>query len=184
MSYIDDAAVAIAGFEAGVGWMYLDTRGNVTVGIGFLLSSPAVACRLPFAVSSRAASDDEITADFSRVAAMEAGRLASFYRLDTSPLLSQLDMMAELRRRLQVEDTRLAGLYGSWPTLPDLSKMALLDMGYNLGVAGLRDKFPRLNAAVLAGNWAGAAAECERGGIGTARNTWTKNMFLQAAAQA
>jgi hypothetical protein len=59
--------------------------------------------------------------------------------------------------------------------------MALLDMAYNLGPAGLLKGYPRMLSAVEAGDWAQAAAECVRGGIGAARNAWTKQQFLSAA---
>jgi hypothetical protein len=40
--------------------------------------------------------------------------------------------------------------------------------------------YPKMLSAVEAGDWAQAAAECARGGIGAARNAWTKQQFLSA----
>ena len=58
--------------------------------------------------------------------------------------------------------------------------MALLDMAYNLGPAGLLEGYPRMIHAVEAGAWAEAAAECARGGINAARNAWTRQQMMSA----
>lgn len=59
---------------------------------------------------------------------------------------------------------------------------ALFDMAYNLGIGGLTSKFPTFCKAVKDKDWATAAQQCERGGIGDARNAWTKAQFEKAAA--
>jgi hypothetical protein len=58
--------------------------------------------------------------------------------------------------------------------------MALLDMIYNLGPAGLFKGFPHLVAAVQNGAWAQAAQHCMRRGPSAARNAWTQQQFLSA----
>jgi hypothetical protein len=58
--------------------------------------------------------------------------------------------------------------------------MALLDMIYNLGPAGLFKGFPHLVAAIQTGAWAQAAEHCIRRGPGAARNDWTREQFLSA----
>jgi hypothetical protein len=57
-------------------------------------------------------------------------------------------------------------------------------MAFNLGLKGLLDGYPRMLAAVQAGDGATAAAECHRNGIGDERNTWTAAQFSgQAVAE-
>jgi hypothetical protein len=58
--------------------------------------------------------------------------------------------------------------------------MALLDMIYNLGPAGLFKGFPHLVAAIQTGAWAQAAEHCMRRGPSAARNNWTRQQFLSA----
>jgi hypothetical protein len=58
--------------------------------------------------------------------------------------------------------------------------MALLDMIYNLGPAGLFKGFPHLVAAIQTGAWTQAAQHCMRRGPGEARNAWTREQFLSA----
>jgi GH24 family phage-related lysozyme (muramidase) len=167
-------------FEACVPWMYLDSVGKVTVGVGLMLPNAAAACALGFTVAGAAASAEQIGADYTRVAALAPDKLPAFYRADTSPQLPQEIIDAKLSAvLLGFEATIRAGISG-YDALPDGVKMALLDMAYNLGPAGLLKGYPKMLSAVEAGNWAQAAAECARGGIGAARNAWTKQQFLSA----
>jgi hypothetical protein len=67
-----------------------------------------------------------------------------------------------------------------YDSLPDCVKLALLDMIYNLGPAGLFKDFPHLMAAIETSAWAQAAAHCMRRGPSPARNAWTRQQFLDA----
>jgi hypothetical protein len=53
-------------------------------------------------------------------------------------------------------------------------------MAFNLGLAGLK-KYPSMLAAVDAGQWDVAAAQCHRKGINEDRNQQTADLFRQAA---
>jgi len=46
----------------------------------------------------------------------------------------------------------------------------MLDMAFNLGTSGLKNTWPRLNAAIDAENWAQAALECNRPQVNPTRN--------------
>jgi hypothetical protein len=113
---------------------------------------------------------------------MAPGRLPEFYRAAGSPELPQAVIDAKLSEVLGVFEESLRTGIAGYEGLPDPAKMALLDMAYNLGPAGLLRGYPRMLRAVESGNWAQAAAECGRGGIGAARNGWTKAQFLAAGA--
>ena len=89
-----------------------------------------------------------------------------------------------LLAKLDALDKGLAAGIPGFEALPDPLKMALLDMAFNLGLKGLLDGYPRMLAAVQAGDGATAAAECHRNGIGDERNTWTAAQFSgQAVAE-
>jgi GH24 family phage-related lysozyme (muramidase) len=77
-------------------------------------------------------------------------------------------------------ETSLAAALPNWNTYPAPAQEALFDMAFNLGLGGLQ-KFPSLLAAVDAGQWDVAAAQCHRKGIGESRNQETAALFLQAA---
>jgi len=155
------------------------------VGIGLMLPNAAAACAQPFVAaegsgSQGAASSTEIAKEFARVAALPQGKLPEFYKSATSPELPEPAIEASLTAVLTEFESTLRAKIPKYDALPDPVKMALLDMAYNLGPAGLLTGYPRLLEAVETGAWAQAAAECTRGGINAARNAWAREQFLSA----
>lgn len=183
-TYLEQSLAMLKQFEGCVSWMYRDTSGNVTVGVGTMLPTPHAAAALPFEVAGAAVSPEEIGAEFARVNALPAGRLPAFYRQLGSPQLPMSAVEDRLRSALLEFETALRQHLPRYDGLPDRAKLGLLDMAYNLGVTGLLHGYPRLLAAIAAGNWAEAAAQCFRHGIPAERNSWTRLEFLAAAAVA
>jgi GH24 family phage-related lysozyme (muramidase) len=180
MSYLDQSLSMLEHFEGAIPWMYLDTAGHVTVGVGLMLPDVPAAQHLPFQIAARPATPEEIAAEFTRVHAMPMGRPAQFYRHDSAPELPQPEIDALLRTVLIGFEGELRTRLTAYDAFPDGVKLALLDMAYNLGPVGLLQGYPRLITAVEAGNWAAAAANSFRHGPGAARNQWTQQMFLQS----
>lgn len=178
-TYLDESLAKLEWFEGAIPWMYLDTRGYVTVGVGLMLPDVAAAQKLPFMAGSRAASEEEIGAEYARVEAMAMGRPALYYRKDNGLVLEKAEIDSLLRTVLAGFEGELRGKLTGYDGFPDGVKLALLDMAYNLGPVGLLHGYPALIAAVEAGNWAKAASNCFRHGPGAARNQWTQKMFLQ-----
>jgi len=160
--------------------MYRDTVGKVTVGVGLMLPDAKAAQALPFMLGTRAATPAEIAAEFARVDTMAMGRASAFYKTPASLELTQQTIDAKLTSVLQGFEVDLKTEFPHYDSLPDGVKMALLDMIYNLGPAGLFKGFPHLVAAVQTGAWAQAAQHCTRRGPGPARNDWTHKQFLSA----
>jgi len=160
--------------------MYRDTVGKVTVGVGLMLPDAKAAEALPFVVGARAATPQEIAAEFARVDAMAVGRASTFYKTPTSLILTQQTIDAKLSSVLAGFEADLRGQFPHYDGLPDGIKMALLDMIYNLGPAGLFKGFPHLVAAIQTGAWQQAAEHCIRRGPSAARNAWTREQFLSA----
>lgn len=179
MSYIDLSVAATIRFEGSVAWMYLDTLGNVTVGVGILLDGVSKALALPFVMqgSLAAATPDAIEADFRRVAALNHGMQAIFYKDTTSPILPYAAINAVLQNVVTQNDRDMQQVFSAWSLYPEKVKLGILDMVYNLGETSLLKKFPRFVSAVKAQDWATAAVQCQRDGVGSARNTWTASMF-------
>jgi len=180
MAYLDESLAKLEEFEGSIPWMYLDTVGKVTVGVGLMLPDAAAAQKLVFVVGERAATEDEVAAEFARVEAMAMGRPAQFYHHMGGPELPQAEIDSLLRTVLLGFDGELHAKLAGYDGFPDGVKLALLDMAYNLGPEGLLRSYPRMIAAVEAGNWAQAAANSFRHGPGAARNQWTQKMFLQS----
>ena len=160
--------------------MYRDTVGKVTVGVGLMLPDAKAAETLPFVIGARAATPQEIAAEYARVDAMPMGRASGFYKTPTSLSLTQQTIDAKLTSVLAGFEADLRAQLPNYDALPDGVKMALLDMIYNLGPAGLFKGVPHLIAAIQIGAWTQAAEHCTRRGPGAARNDWTKEQFLSA----
>jgi GH24 family phage-related lysozyme (muramidase) len=167
-------------FEGCVPWMYRDTVGKVTVGVGLMLPDVKAAQTLPFLAGSEPATSEQIATEFARVDSMPLGRASTFYKSPTSLQLAHQTIDARLLSILQNFEADLRTEFPHYDTLPDAIKLALLDMIYNLGPAGLFKGFPHLVAAIQTGAWAQAAEHCMRRGPSAARNNWTRNQFLSA----
>jgi len=183
VSYLDDVAAQLVIFEGRVGWMYLDTRGLVTVDVGVMLPNVGAALKLPFTFDGRSAGSDEIRRDYARVKGMTARRGPGYYVCHASPRISAADGDVLLRARVAEMDVELhAGLPG-YTAAPDAAKRGLLDMRYNLGETGLVEGYPHLCSDVEHGQFELAALACHRIGPSQQRNDWTAEQFRLAAAE-
>ena len=159
--------------------MYLDTRGNVTIWVGFEVPSALAAQSLPLYLSggTLACTEQEKAAAWETVSAMQPGRLASSYGYSGCPVMLPSDGDALLMAKLDASDAELQADYPGFESFPDAVKMALLDMDWNLGDPKLRNTYPRFDAAVDRQDWKTAALQCSREGIQPARNAWTAAQF-------
>ncbi len=180
-SYLDQAIDRLKEFEGSVPWMYLDTVGKVTVGVGSMLPDARVAGTLPFLSGERHATAGEIAEEFARVSGLAKGRAAAFYRKANGLRLGEETIEGRLREVLEGFEGYLRTHIHGFDAIPDVTKLALLDMVYNLGPGKLFQEYPKLIAAVEKGDWATAAAACLRRGPSAARNAWTKQLFSSAA---
>lgn len=192
-----DYRAQLAAFEGSIPHMYLDTRGLVTVGIGRMLPTPASALLIRFVHrhGQQAATPSEINAAYLAVRGSIAGRPAAAYRdltdLDLGP--GEADRL--LTEALTAAEAGCGRLFGGWNHFPLPAQLALLDMVYNMGEgravtpaerqAGQREhglyQFHRLRESAAREDWVAASRECHRVGIQPARDTWTRNKFLEAA---
>ena len=177
-TYLEQSLAKLEEFEGSIPWMYLDTVGKVTVGVGLMLPDAEAATHLAFKLDGRAATESEVEAEFARVDRMPMGRPALFYRSKGGPELDKMTIDTLLRSVLVGFEGELRKHLKGYDVFPDSVKMALLDMAYNLGPIGLLHGYPRLLQAVEHGDWAQAAGACMRRGPGAARNEWTRQMLL------
>jgi len=183
MAYLDDSLAHLEVFEGIVPWMYLDTRGYVTVGVGEMLATAARAQSLGFVdADNEPVGADAILADYNRVLDLPPAKLAGFYRSGGSPTLPHAQIDSLLMEHLTHFDNQLKQQFASYSTFPDPAKLGLLDMIYNLGVTGLFKGYPTFMGHVEKQDWSNAAGQCHRNGPGLARNDWTKQQFLAAVA--
>ena len=183
MDDFSDLKTSLKTHEGCVPYMYLDTTGNVTVGIGHMLRSCGDAEKLSFALRQGGVSATvaQIVNDFNNVSRQQKGQLWTHYQQFTLLEMPQSAIDALLEADIAETEAGVRQRFREYDTYPVPAKMALLDMAFNLGVEGLATKFPHLKAAAESGDWNTCAAQCERRDIGDARNQWTKQQFLKAA---
>jgi GH24 family phage-related lysozyme (muramidase) len=182
----------LSGFEGSIPYMYLDTAGKVTVGVGNMLPDVASAQALSFVVRPGPGSDlsmppipataDQIAADFASVTQQTQGLLASRYRQFTTLDLPGDAIAALLASRVQGFTAQLIATFPSFNDYPSQACAAIFDMAFNLGLKKLMNTFPTFVRAVRAADWITAAAQCHRlPPISDTRNNWTQFQFLSAA---
>lgn len=166
-----------APFEGIFNHMYLDKKGLVTAGVGFMLPDVAAAQLLPWDAPGA------VYSDYNLIRQQEAGHGAAYYRKYTSARLPESVMREEFARRMTAFELVLIKRIPDWRQLPMTVRMALKDMAYNMG-AGFYNKkdWPKFVAAVGARDWVTAARECKRGDVQESRNQATMKLFLEALA--
>lgn len=179
-------------FEGNIPWLYLDTVGDVTIGIGHMIPSADKISAVPMVGANGAvASDSEKRAAFDAVKAAQSkvGQAAGAYeglsplRLgpggDKALFQGNFDtLFAEAQKLFR----NVAGGFEAWPKAVQL---ATFDMAYNLGAWRLYNLFPTFREKGLAvPDYMVCAQQCRRGGIDQARNDWTKAQFESAAKEA
>jgi hypothetical protein len=73
--------------------------------------------------------------------------------------------------------------YPKYDLYPLPAQLALMDMGFNLGVSGLKSTWPKLNQAIDAQDWKAASVSCYRPQVNAVRNAEVKRLFEKAAAE-
>jgi GH24 family phage-related lysozyme (muramidase) len=184
-SYLDEAIEIISGFEGRAQWMYLDTVGIVTVGVGQALLTPSSALSYPFQrPNAEFATREEILAEYATVKVMPPGRVAKAYRRSTSLLLADTAIDDKLRESIQNCVADLLILFPKFDGFPDAAKLGLIDMTFNLGITKIRRGYPNFCGFVRQEMWKEASPRCHRIGPSEERNAWTANQFLLAAKAA
>jgi GH24 family phage-related lysozyme (muramidase) len=112
------------------------------------------------------------------------GLQAKGYREFTKLDLPDVDINDLFRKRIAEFTKQLEAVYPSFDDYPPAAQLAMLDMAFNLGTAGLKRKWPKLNIAIDKQDWADAAANCKRPEANAIRNARTIELFNKASEQA
>jgi GH24 family phage-related lysozyme (muramidase) len=187
-----DAEFAIAAqswlrkYEGEPDFMYGDTVGEVTVGIGARLTRNDLPT-INFKVKKNfaEATDAEKKAEWERIkqlAEKNKGKdvKASTYRNETALFLPKGEMDRLLENHLDYFQQVLKKKYTNFDGFPDDAKLGLVDMLFNLG-EGRFNKFVLFNKAVQQEDWEAAAKESHRQGPSQDRNDAVKQLFENAA---
>jgi GH24 family phage-related lysozyme (muramidase) len=169
--------------EGNVEYLYLDTVGRVTVGVGHMVAEAGAAQQIGFITrdTSQPATAQRIFEEFSNVARQRPAMAAGEYRQFTQLIMTPAAVDALLDKDIEGMEAGVRANFQNYNSYPGPAQDALLDMAFNLGVHGLVAHFPHLKAAAEAQDWNTCAAQCHRNGIGDARNQKTAALFQMAA---
>lgn len=170
-------------FEGRAAWMYLDTRGFVTAGIGHLLSTPEDAEALPFSGGMGDVAG-LVARDWGAVKAAPPGKLAGFYASLTTSRLSDEAIDSIFEKDITIAWDGMKPFIPALDVLPPPVASAILDMSLNLGAGKLHHDYfgpqSKFGPAIARGDWQAAAAESARRGIQKSRNDYTRDLIMQA----
>lgn len=161
--------------------LYLCTGGKVTAGIGHALETVEEAETLPFVVGDRPATLAEIRRDYYKVKAAPVGLSARAYAGLTLIRLPMPAILTLVNQDIRYFEAGLCAALPSFATWPESVQEAVFDMGFNVGVAGVRKKFPKFLQACERGDWATAAEQSHRRDIAEWRNEEIAGLFMQSA---
>jgi GH24 family phage-related lysozyme (muramidase) len=175
-------------FEGVVAHFYADVRNLVTIGVGCLADPLPMALAMPMRrADGTLATTQEIAADWNAVkgdplcATRGHTYAAKLCRLHLEPA----DIEALVLRRLDDFAAHLAKRFPAFDSWPWQVQLAVLSIAWACG-PGFR--FPRMEQALLAGDFAAAAEECEINATGNAgvipRNAANKALLLEASKPA
>lgn len=171
-------------YEGEVAHLYLDTRGNPTIGIGFHVANKSEFAQLPLRESrtKRHASREHKLAEFERIKRLPPACPANFYTNHCELYLSHNASQKILLLKIQSFKEELKRIYGEplFNSLPTNAKLALLDMIYTLGQTQLQNHWPLFNDAVRKRDWQAAAQQSNRKGVSVSRNAKIKQLLESA----
>lgn len=172
---------SIRHFEGETDFMYLDTEGRVTVGVGFMMPNEEAAVSFPFLdFDDNPASAEQKRAEWRKINALAKGHVASWYEDSTELYLPDDFISSHLRTLFAVNFTELNRIFPEYGDYPSAARIALQDMIYNLGMTNFNN-FVKLKAAVNRRDWEAAAGESHRKIRDESRNDAVRDLFLKAA---
>ena len=178
-----------AGNELFVPYMYLDKKGNVTVGIGTHLENAQEAKDLPFFIrgTNKPAHDNHKINAYNKVKNSGlAGSKHFVFEPLTSIEISEADAVLRASKDLLLflDDLKRQRFFRELDTFPVTAKMGLLDMIYTLGLPNLLAIFKRFNPAVRKRDWNFAVTESDRGSdVSSQRTQIVYQWFKEAERQ-
>lgn len=176
--------------EASVPYLYRDSEGYPTVGVGHLVANVESAAKIPFRYGypwqpGRPATQDEIKRGYEFLPPQSnPPRTHERYNPTENnvvPLyLSEQDQATLLKQDIREHAERVTQKFELFDTLPKAARQALLDMQFNMGGRFTEKRWPKLFNAVQKRDWETAAHESYRYQIGKNRNESVKTLFLQS----
>jgi len=165
--------------EGCVPHLYLDTRGNVTCGVGRLIRKSGELGNYAWSDFNAALRDFSTLQQMARDCKYGAKWPASRYRTEGPMLARMLNPREGLAESIEAIDKALTKRIPGLEQHPVSVQEALIDMAYNLGVDGLVKGYPKMLTALAVPDYVWAADECHRNGVSSERNRRTAERILK-----
>lgn len=182
-------------WEGRIQWLYRDSLGYPTVGIGNLVKTVADSEELPWRVADGAgsglATNEAVRDDYARVQSLPPSLKPVRYRVANGLYLSDEEIDSRCVRRLREEFIpALIRIFPAFESFPFPAREALVDMIYGLGegreptadkpAKGLR-MFRVMRQCCEERDWEGAARSCNVRTRRDERNEWVRGKFREAS---
>ncbi len=173
-----DMAIA---HEGRTSYLYLDSEGYPTVGIGNYLPTVVAAQALKSwaHADGHPATLDEIAAMYHTIAAQPVGYRASHYAALSDLRISDEEIDALWDHNLASFEAGLVRVFPAFESFPEGPQLGLFDIIYQAGEGGIKHGFPSLCRAANANppDWHRAALESHRLKSSDQRNRDTFDRF-------
>jgi GH24 family phage-related lysozyme (muramidase) len=180
--------------EGEIAFMYLDSKGLVTTGIGNLIDPVSLALPLPFQFRARnrhnvaagqMATRQEIAVEWNYL--KNHANRSTFIRRGTRAIepATSLELTETNRQNLfwtksEANECKLVGHFPQFPEWPADAQLGLMAMAWGLG-AGFPPKWPKFSRACKAQDFAAAAADSHVKTWRKERNEASVHLFENAA---
>ena len=172
--------------------LYLDTVGEVTVGIGHLIPDRHSIASVQMYVTQNGhpttpATTVQKQAEYDHISKQKRNYRAAWYKQFCTLQMRDSDINVQRDHHINNFHTELTSLYSRangyripFDEMPDEVQMALFDMIFNLGATRLQSQFIKFNAAIKSQDWVRASQESNRPQVSMTRNTYVKQLFQAA----
>lgn len=176
--------------EGRTNWLYLDSKGNVTVGVGNMLPRVEDALALEWTRRDGSlATPDDVRAAWRAVTALPswAGRGGGTFAQLTTIRATDDSIARLIQRDVDTFEPVLRRYFDHYDDAPSPAQEGLMRMAWALGPAFAHDgAWPKFRAAWNAGQWAECAKECripELDATEPHANDATAALFTRAARE-
>ncbi len=188
----------LAIYEGYINYLYLDTKGNVTVGVGHLIPnknsvSGIILYKVQNKLLTQLATLQEKIAEYSKIAKLPWGKryTAESFESHSNLRMKNSNINVLLDKNIDKFYMDLKNIYkkdkGFLHDFDDFDsnvQLALFDMIFNLGATKLVNGFPKFNRAIKSNNFKKAAKESHRLDVDHFRNQYISDLFLNTKIEA
>lgn len=169
-------------FEGRTDYLYVDSGGLVTIGVGCMIPSASVAESLNWEGGMGAVAI--AASEWLAVKDATPGLAAASYAHLTTNRLSDEEIDKLRDARIASMESELIHTIEGVSLMPQPIAQCLCDMAFNLGSSKLHAQYfgptSKFGPAIYRGDWQTAAAESARRGIQPARNLYARDLIMSA----